>query len=186
MERGTWFEAEDARVRLCEVLGCNRPADHRAPRAPNDLRSYRWFCLDHARDYNRSWNFFAGWSQGDIERFQRDDVTGHRPTWPIGRTSDGSLREDLDAAFRTFRREWRGPDEAREERRAAAVDAGGARRAALAVLDLAPPFDLEALKRRYKALVKRHHPDANGGSRESEELLKRINHAYNYLLKECS
>lgn len=188
MESGTWFETEEARVRLCEVLDCGRPADHRAPRAPNDLRSYRWFCLDHVRAYNRSWNFFAGWSQGDIERFQRDDVTGHRPTWPLGRTRDGGRREDLDAAFRAFRREWLGPDGAREKHQGAASAPGtpGVRRAALAVLNLAPPFDLEALKRRYKSLVKRHHPDANGGSRESEELLKRINHAYNYLRKECS
>ena len=57
---------------------------------------------------------------------------------------------------------------------------------ALALFDLTPPFDLDALKRRYKSLVKRYHPDANGGSRESEELLKHINHAYNYLKKECS
>ena len=57
---------------------------------------------------------------------------------------------------------------------------------ALALFDLTLPFDLDALKRRYKTLVKRHHPDANGGSRESEELLKHINHAYNYLKKECS
>ena len=54
------------------------------------------------------------------------------------------------------------------------------------LFDLTPPFDLDSLKRRYKSLVKRHHPDANGGSRESEELLKHINHAYNYLKKEYS
>jgi curved DNA-binding protein CbpA len=57
---------------------------------------------------------------------------------------------------------------------------------ALAVLDLSPPVDLTSLKRRYKALVKKHHPDANGGSRASEELLKQINQAYNCLLKHIS
>ena len=38
-----------------------------------------------------------------------------------------------------------------------------------------------AIKARYKELVKRHHPDANGGDRSSEEKLREIIQAYNYL-----
>ena len=186
-ERGTRGEADEPPVRVCEHPACERPADHKAPRAPSDLRSWRWFCLDHVRDYNRSWNFFAGWSRHDIERFQHDDVTGHRPTWPLGQGLGGRRREDLDAAFRTFAREWLGADGPTNGRTRQAADAPSeARLEALALFDLTPPFDLADLKRRYKALVKRHHPDANGGSRESEELLKHINHAYNYLQRECS
>ena len=48
-------------------------------------------------------------------------------------------------------------------------------------LEIAPPFDLKTLKARYKALVKLHHPDANGGSRDAEEKFKTINHAYSVL-----
>ena len=187
VERGTRREAEEPPVRVCEHPACDRPADHKAPRAPNDLRSWRWFCLDHVRDYNRSWNFFAGWSRHDIERFQHDDVTGHRPTWPFCQGIGGRRREELDAAFRTFAREWLGAEGPANGRARQAVGAPSeARLEALALFDLTPPFDLADLKRRYKALVKRHHPDANGGSRESEELLKHINHAYNYLKTECS
>ena len=186
-ERGARREADEAPVRVCEHPGCGLPADHRAPRAPNDLRSYRWFCLDHVRAYNRSWNFFAGWSRHDIERFQYDDVTGHRPTWPLGQGPGGCRREALGAAFRAFAHEWLGADERDDGRTRHVADApSAALRGALALFDLTPPFDLAALKQRYKSLVKRHHPDANGGSRESEELLKHINHAYNYLKKECS
>jgi len=53
---------------------------------------------------------------------------------------------------------------------------------ALAQLGLDRNVTLEELKSRYKALVKRHHPDANGGSKASEERLKSINEAYTYLL----
>ena len=48
----------------------------------------------------------------------------------------------------------------------------------LAALGLSWPTTLDAVKLRYKELAKRHHPDANGGSRESEERLKTINLAY--------
>jgi DnaJ-domain-containing protein 1 len=187
MDRGgTWFGTEEPQVRLCEFPGCDEPASHRAPRTPTDLRTYRWFCLGHVRDYNRSWNFFEGWNQGDIERFQRDDMTGHRPTWPFGQKGEHD-RDDLEAVFHAFKHEWfgEGPD-ANGSQRKSANGGSDERRDALALLNLAPPFDLSELKQRYKSLVKQHHPDANGGSRESEELLKRINHAYNYLKKECS
>lgn len=187
MAGGIWFDAEEPRIRLCEFLGCDQPADHRAPRAPHDLRSYRWFCLDHVRDYNRSWNFFAGWSRDDIERFQHDDMTGHRPTWPIGQNPGERRHEDLETVFRAFEREWLGAANRRSGRHSRPTQAASdAWREAVALLNLTPPFDLGELKRRYKSLVKQLHPDANGGSRESEELLKHINHAYNYLKKECS
>jgi DnaJ-domain-containing protein 1 len=37
------------------------------------------------------------------------------------------------------------------------------------------------IKAKYKELVKRHHPDANGGDRSSEEKLREIIKAYNFL-----
>ena len=41
--------------------------------------------------------------------------------------------------------------------------------------------DQQELVKRFKALVKRHHPDANGGDRSSEDRLREIIQAYNYL-----
>ena len=52
---------------------------------------------------------------------------------------------------------------------------------ALAMLDLAPPVKADEVKLRYKELVKRLHPDANGGDKEAEERLKLINDAYSTL-----
>ena len=122
-EKETHREAEEPPVRVCEHPACDRPADHKAPRAPDDLRSWRWFCLDHVRAYNRSWNFFAGRSRHDIERFQHDDVTGHRPTWPFCQGPGGPRREELEAAFRAFSREWFGGEDEREGRRRPGGDA---------------------------------------------------------------
>lgn len=176
---------------MCEFPNCSECGPHRAPRAPDDLRTYRWFCVDHVREYNRAWNFFEGWTRHDIEHFQRDDVTGHRPTWPV--FSKRPLHEemdDLESVFHNFSHEWFGNGKTKKDekkprdkkRDAAAVDVENA----CATLNLKPGFNRAKLRRRYMELAKKHHPDVNGGSKESEELLKSINQAYTYLLNQIS
>ena len=58
---------------------------------------------------------------------------------------------------------------------------------ALGVMNLSYPFTRKELKLRYIGLAKKYHPDMNGGSREAEERLKKINRAYEMLKKlvEC-
>ena len=58
---------------------------------------------------------------------------------------------------------------------------GLAERKALHVMGLGPDATLEDVKAKYKALVKQHHPDANGGDRSTEDRLIEIIKAYNYL-----
>jgi DnaJ-domain-containing protein 1 len=192
----------DGIVRTCEHPGCAETAAYRAPRGPADLKSYRWFCLDHVRSYNQEWDFFAGWSQAEIEQFQRESVTGHRPTWPLGRRPfDSEARyRAARGAFRAFARDWldeevEGVEPGAGGPRNGRAGGGGGHAAsglaaqfmeALAVLGLDGPVGRIELKRRYKELVKRHHPDANGGSRESEERLKLINRAYTYLRQQIA
>ena len=176
---------------MCEYPDCGESAPHRAPRAPSDLRSYRWFCLDHVREYNRAWNFFEGWSRSDIEHFQRDDVTGHRPTWPLyGKRPLHEEMDDLENIFHTFSRDWFGAERQKngdkngrgKKRSAVAMDI----ERACAAFDLEPGFDRAKLRSRYMELAKKHHPDMNGGCKKSEELLKSINQAYTYLLNQVS
>ena len=52
---------------------------------------------------------------------------------------------------------------------------------ALNTLGLDENATAEMAKSQYKTLVKRLHPDANGGSRENEETLKAVIHAYDTL-----
>jgi len=51
----------------------------------------------------------------------------------------------------------------------------------LHTLDLDANATDTSIKARYKDLVKKHHPDANGGDRSSEEKLREIIKAYNFL-----
>ena len=185
--------AEDRRVNtecpVCAWPHCAQPATHRAPKGRLREGEYWRFCLGHVREYNQSYNFFAGMSDDAVARYQKEAMTGHRPTWKIGvngRTSDGRAdprQAGAEDPFGMFHElggdpQWR----ARTDRLAPEGRmVRNAERKALDVLGLdgdAAPADIKA---RFKVLVKRHHPDANGGDRTSEDKLRDIIQAYNYL-----
>ncbi len=173
--------AESA-LRVCAHSGCPAEGTHRAPQDREDLRSYVWFCLDHVREYNKAWDFFSGMSRSQIEAFRVDAITGHRPTWPIGLRAaqlSAFARKGLRDAFGVL-----GGGSA--EAGAAAPALTREHRDALAVLDLGAAADAEEMKARYKQLVKRFHPDANGGDKTAEERFKTINQAYTFLRSSVS
>lgn len=174
-------------VRRCDRPDCTAAGEFRAPKARDRLNEYFWFCLDHVREYNQAWNYHAGLSVEELERMIRMDTVWQRPSWPMG---NNRHRED-----RLRERVWREFGDAAGQGAGFRAGAGEDRRNgepprrrseeqdALAVLDLDYPVDFQSVKARYKELVKRHHPDANGGSREAEEKLKTINRAYSVLKK---
>ena len=61
---GGGFESS---ARVCEIEGCEGAGLYRAPVSPERLNEFHWFCLDHVREYNRSWNFFEGRSEEELE-----------------------------------------------------------------------------------------------------------------------
>jgi DnaJ-domain-containing protein 1 len=175
---GFLAEPIDPRLRACDTPGCVGEGLFRAPKARDRLNDYYWFCLDHVRVYNASWDYYRGMSQAEIERHLRHDTVWQRPTWPLGR--GGKVKpEDIifEDPFEIF---GEGPGPRPESR---ARDVPPEEQEALAILDLPPDVTLDELKSRYKILVKRHHPDANGGDRQAEERLKAINRAYSTLRK---
>jgi len=165
--------------RPCDHAGCLEAGEFPAPKSKASLRSYYWFCLEHVRAYNAAWDFFRDMNQDQIERFQRDSVTGHRPTWPLGSGFARAAARDAADPYGLFSEgggfapgadaEVRGPLDPRQRR-------------ALAVLNLEPSANLQEIKMRYKQLVKRYHPDANGGDKSAEERFKSISEAYTFLL----
>lgn len=180
----TELEAADAAAIRCDHPGCAASATHRAPKARNRLNEYYWFCLEHIREYNRSWNYCAGMTDLEVETEIRNDTVWRRPTWPLGsqgqrKAFSAQFRDDLgvfEAAASA------GGDTAREERSVRGKPDAGVRRA-LRIMNIDGPVNLTALKSRYKELVKKLHPDANGGDRAAEEKLKDINQAYATLKK---
>jgi hypothetical protein len=171
-----------APARPCEIPGCAAAAAYRAPKSRDTLNEYWWFCLDHVRQYNASWDFYKGMSPGQIEVQLRHDAGWQRPTWPLGRLGGRAFDPDqLDEALDALGRRPAGG------KRATSGGAGNGRAAGqppaelrqpLDTLGLGWPTDIQTVKTRYKALAKQHHPDANGGDRMAEERLKLINLAY--------
>jgi hypothetical protein len=166
--------------RCCDHPGCTSAADHRAPRSRTDLNSYYWFCLDHVRAYNAAWNYYAGMSEAEIEAEIRNDTTWQRPSWPLGSRQGPFAQMRWRDPFGVFGDGEEGDGGGNRQRRAPAAPPSP-EQLALLVFDLEPPFTLVRLKARYKELVKKHHPDANGGDKAAEEKLKIINQAYSTL-----
>lgn len=161
----------------CAWPGCTAAGDYPAPQSQRELRAFIWFCLEHVREYNKNWNYFAGMNEHEIEAHRRADTTWHRPSWRFG-----TGHVDETSRFRDPFGFFRDADPAGGAREGAAGGPVGKAAAMLAVLDLEAGFTLEELKRRYKTLVKRHHPDLHNGCRIAEERLKEINAAYTYLV----
>ncbi len=162
--------------------GCGAPGEYRAPKSRDSLNDYWWFCLDHVRAYNASWDFYKGMTPGQIEAQLRADTSWQRPTWPLGRLGarldDDLLRDPLHPLNAGFGR-GHGPARPREPGQNGSGHGTPAEmREPLATLGLEWPLTMDELKQRYHELAKRHHPDANGGDREAEDRLKTINLAY--------
>jgi hypothetical protein len=144
------------------------------------------------REYNHSYNYFAGMSDDAVAKFQKDAVTGHRPTWKLGLNGkqpgakpgdSGRFHGGFDPRTDPLGLfgDWASPGAARSGEARETRMIRNAERKALDTLGLDGGAQPPVIKARFKLLVKRHHPDANGGDRTSEDKLREIIQAYNYL-----
>ena len=178
--------SKDRRVKTegpgCQWHACKEKATHRAPKGRGGDKDYWHFCLAHVRQYNQSYNFFAGMNDAAVMAYQKDALTGHRPTWKMG-TGKRGARPDPRAIggnndpFDLFGEGMRAEQQARAE----AHPVRNAERKALDALGLDIGATPVQVKIRFKELVKRFHPDANGGDRTTEERLIEVIKSYNYL-----
>ena len=169
--------------RLCAWPGCSSIGEHKAPVSRNNLRKYQFFCLEHVRIYNGAWNYYEGMSDDQFETARRSDTVWNRPTWPMGSVSEAAAApsvsalkfRDVSDVFGFFGQESTGSNSAQGQLSAR-------ERQAILILGLELPVTEDEVKARYKALVKRHHPDANGGDKKAEERFKKINEAYEIIV----
>ncbi len=159
----------------CNWAGCSAAADFRAPRHRDNIRDYQWFCEDHIKEFNKNWNYFEGMSTDEIYEFQRDATTGHRPTWRIDQHEKMNTQKLEEAFGRMF-----GDNSGAYKANTKPISARN--RDALAQLDLEHPTTESAIKRQYRDLVKKYHPDVNAGNKNAEETFKKVTMAYQYLM----
>jgi hypothetical protein len=163
------FRKSGPAPRCCMAEGCLAAGEYRAPKARDRLNEYYWFCLDHVRLYNATWDYCKGLDPNAIERELRMDATWRRPSWPLGLGMD--IHDPLGLLG--------GEQQRRSQERRMPSASPEAR--ALAVLELPVGSSFEEVRRRYKTLAKQLHPDANGGDRAAEDRLKVVNQAYSTL-----
>lgn len=171
--------------RVCEWPGCRKHGDSRAPKSTDRLNEFYWFCQTHASEYNKSWNFFEGMSEHAAQSFRESAAYGHRPTWSWRNTHSASSK--AQRASRDFADGFTDPfgmfgdrrDPHKEGPREKSM--GRLQSKALETMGLEVDVEPAKVRRRYAELVKRFHPDANGGDRSSEEQLGRVIAAYQIL-----
>lgn len=175
----------------CQWKGCKASGRHRAPKGRGRDGEYYFFCLDHVRQYNASYNYFDGMNDAEVEDYQKEDLTGHRPTWKVGASADAQGGPQRSRPHSAHPFGWRAVDPhgffawraraAREEPIEARRQLKPLEKKSLQALDLSGNATREEIKTRFKELVKLHHPDANGGDKRSGDKLREIIQAYNYL-----
>lgn len=175
--------------RGCESPGCDEPGEFRAPgsRAPgfDGPGDWRWFCLDHVREFNSGYDWFEGMTADEIFAAQ-SPISGWRSDTRAFRADagvDGVPRwADFDDPLDAI-----GARASDIRRRAAGrqdfVRFSAKERDALGVMGLGPQTDRHELRKRYSTLVRRYHPDRNGGDRSHEAILQRVVEAYQLLRK---
>ena len=167
-------EDETYSHRRCAAEGCLQEGNYPAPKSRSALRDYLWFCLEHVREYNKSWNYYEGLQGAALEAEIRRATTWERPSWKFatGKPSENSFEDPL--GLFDFENRDAGP---------AARQVPPEERRAWEILQLSPVTDIDIVKKQYKRLVKQNHPDKNGGDAAAEERLKDINLAYSLIRK---
>jgi hypothetical protein len=166
--------AFETSTRQCDHPGCPERGQYRAPKSPDALDDYFWFCKDHVREYNLKWNFFSGQSEDEIFETQERERIWGRATRPFAGTRDENRAwarlgvEDPheilgDNATRNPGKSITGT------RRLPPTE-----RKALEILDARDHWSRPEIRKQYKSLVKDLHPDMNAGNRSDEDRLQEV------------
>lgn len=179
---------------MCDQPGCDAPGEFRAPPAEGARSGfdgpgrYRWFCLDHVRAFNSGYNFFSGMSADEIHDAQRPYAGWERETRAFSPTGGADrpprwadFADPLDAIGARFRERV-----AAERMRDDGKPLSGNDRRDLKTLGLELNADRKALRARYSELVRKFHPDRNGGDRSHEKALGEVIEAYQRLRKSAA
>ena len=176
---------EGARAK-CAVPGCCEPGEFKAPLQPANFDgpgAWRFLCLDHVREHNAKYNFFDGMSPEEIHDAQSPLAGWDRPSRKFAANgadpppSWSDFADPLEAISGRF-------GNIRERQKSARFN--NAERQALSVLGLGENIDRHSLRQTYSALVRRYHPDKNGGDRSQEARLSAVIEAYQLLRKSAA
>ena len=170
-----------SKKRPCDYGGCN---EHGEFQAKTKSATKFFYCLNHIKEFNKNYNFFEGMNEEEIIDYQVSAIIGHRPTWKSGTNphanyfskfakNDGSAFDD---PFDLFEK-----DKTSKYERQSKIKKGKISEKAYKLLDFSSLSSKSDIRKKFKEVVKRLHPDTNGGDNSQEDLLKEVISAYKTL-----
>ena len=161
---------------ICDWSKCNKIGMYKAPIEKDNSKKFRLLCLEHIKEFNKSWNYFSDMNNEEIEYFVKSDLTWHKPTKSFG-SSENFFRilwlNALDDKTGIFINS----DSRKFEKSNLTVKD----KEALKILGLKSDTNWSDIQKKFKILVKKYHPDKNRGSKKYEDILKKITLAYSQL-----
>ena len=148
---------DNLKKKLCDEKGCQNEGIYEAPKSPNNEEKY-FFCLKHIKVYNKRWNYFAGKSQKQIYDFQKNDFFEGRPTKPFSNGQNSKIKFEFEFSF--DKQNFKFKKNKKEEKKNTFKKNSNLEKA-LEIFSLNYDFNEKTLKKRYKELVKKYHPDLN-------------------------
>ena len=162
---------------ICEWENCKNKGSFKAPKDKDNSKKFMWLCKIHIKSFNRDWDYFKGMSQQEIEFFLKSDATWHRPTQKFGSLDNFFnilWNNALNDKFRIFNHK----DSFRLN---SSNNLSEKDKEAFKTMGLKHSADWGTIQKKFKALVKKFHPDKNSGNKMYEDRLKKITLAYSHL-----
>ena len=166
------IKQKEYKERICSKPDCNELGEYPAPKSRDKLREYHYFCLNCIRDFNKSWNYFEGLNEHELEVEIRKSVTWDRPSWKFGTKN---LNHDFEEAINNFQNQKN-----KKNRKVISKKLENA----FKMLGLNSDTNIREVKTKYKSLAKKWHPDVQeNNSKNNEDKFINITNAYKIILE---
>ena len=161
---------------ICDWENCKEIGKYKAPYEKDNSRNYRLLCLEHVKIFNKKWNYFSDMSEEEVEYFIKSDLTWHKSTKKFGSSENFFnilWNNALEDKFNIF-----GSSNYKEFKKSKFSKTD---KDAFDIMELKHDAKWEDIKKKFKTLVKKYHPDKNSGNKKFEDKLKKITLAYSQL-----
>ena len=162
---------------ICEWKNCNNVGEFKAPVEKDNSKKHKMLCLEHIKEFNKNWNYFAGMSDQQVLDFIKSDMLWHKPT------------QNFNSPDNFFKVLWNNALKDENQKFKINHDLDCANRfkfnsedfQTFSILKIPAGVEWKKIQEKFKKLVKKFHPDMNSGNKKFEEKLKIITLAYTQL-----
>ena len=163
---------------ICDHKNCKEIAKYKAPIEKDNSKKFKWLCLDHVREFNKSWDYFKGMSDQKIRQFLKSDMIWHKETQSFSSPGNffnilwgNALNDEVDILnnYKNYRKTKSSINFTNNDEKA------------FKIIGLKVGTNWNEIQNKFKVLVKKFHPDMNSGNKKFEEKLKMITLAYTQL-----